>query len=152
MTRDNPRLEVLRRYAEGQASRDDLAQLERALAEDAEFRRLVVEYLHVDGALEVLAAAQAPAATGKVARGSPRARSWRRYGWGGLAAALAIGAAGWLFRARPNGAPAVEPLAAVAVEVLEVVEAQISQPGTGLRVGESAQLAALQLAAGRIAL
>ncbi|MBM3854539.1 MAG: hypothetical protein FJ399_15550, partial [Verrucomicrobia bacterium] len=152
MNLDDPRLEVLRRYTEGQATRDDLAQLEHALTEDAAFRRFVVEYLHVDCALEVLAAAEAPAATGMIAPWSSRARSRRRYLWGGLAAALAIGAAGWLFRPRPSGAPAVEPLAAVTAEVLEVVDAQIRQPGSGLRVGERAQLTALQLAAGRIAL
>ena len=56
MNARDPRLEAFQRYADGTATREDVAQVERAILEDAEFRQLVVEYLHLDSAMEEFAA------------------------------------------------------------------------------------------------
>ena len=51
MNQSDPRYDWMRQYAEGTASAETTAQLERALQEDAAFRKLFLEYLNVDLAL-----------------------------------------------------------------------------------------------------
>lgn len=55
MNSDDPRYELIRRHHDGEASPDELAQLEAALTKDAAFRAAYVRYLNVDVALDVLA-------------------------------------------------------------------------------------------------
>ena len=55
MTSSDPRLQYLRRYADGVATSDDVKELENAIASDIVFRQLVVEYLHIDSGLEEFA-------------------------------------------------------------------------------------------------
>lgn len=51
MRPNDPRLEALHRHAEGIDSAEDVAMLEQAVLNDAEFRAFMIEYLHIDSAL-----------------------------------------------------------------------------------------------------
>jgi hypothetical protein len=66
---DDPRYELIRRQFDGEATEEDIQQLEAALRDDASFRADYVRYLNLDAALG--AAAQAAAlresGTGKIA-------------------------------------------------------------------------------------
>lgn len=115
MKAGDPRLEWLRRYAEGAAVPEEMERMEDALREDAEFRRAFVEYMNVESALRDAAANAAPVAQKVVAFPA----MWRRVvKMVAVAAVLMISVVlAWEFF-RP--APA---MAGVAAEVLESREA-----------------------------
>lgn len=154
MKANDPRLEALHRHAEGIASAEDVALLEQAVLNDAEFRAFMIEYLHVDAAMVEFAQDQAlhisttmPEASQPVARrrSGERAQTPRRADKpahpGGMpvrwfipaaaAAALIISTSLWFMR----GSEGIE------VEVLRVANA-------GLRAGDKLKLSALSLAQG----
>jgi len=51
MKPDDSRLEALRRYADGEATPQDIALLDNAVRTDAAFLEFMIEYMHVDAAL-----------------------------------------------------------------------------------------------------
>ena len=55
MNSDDPRYELIRRHHDGEASLDEIAQLEADLSEDAAFREAYVRYLNLDVALGSIA-------------------------------------------------------------------------------------------------
>ena len=97
MKTDDPRFELIRRQFDGEATEDDLRQLEAALREDASFRADFVRYVNLDVALGAAArAATLPeSGTGRIVTfPQSSARSSRHYGrWLAAAAACAALAA-----------------------------------------------------------
>ncbi|MBM3889061.1 MAG: FecR domain-containing protein [Verrucomicrobia bacterium] len=89
MNGSDPRLDWLRQYAEGTASAETTAQLERALREDAAFRKLFLEYLNVDLALSTGAAHLESAAGAKVLR-FPMATRRAVVAWAAAAAVVVL--------------------------------------------------------------
>ncbi|MCX6854204.1 MAG: hypothetical protein NTV80_04785 [Verrucomicrobia bacterium] len=86
MNTNDPRFEIIRRCRDGQASTDELAQLEVSLRKDADFREAYVRYMNLDVALSAVAkATPMPAATIAM----PKARTPRWYAWRPLTAAAA---------------------------------------------------------------
>ena len=55
MKTNDPRFELIRRCRDGDASTEELAQLESCLREDADFRQAYVRYINVDVALSAVA-------------------------------------------------------------------------------------------------
>ncbi|MDZ4850266.1 MAG: FecR family protein [Pirellulaceae bacterium] len=55
---NEPRLELLKRYVDGVASPKEVVLLEQAIKEDSAFRIMVVEYMHIDSALEAMSVAE----------------------------------------------------------------------------------------------
>lgn len=55
MNSDDPRYELIRRHHDGEASPDEIAQLERELSEDGAFREAYVRYFNLDVALGSIA-------------------------------------------------------------------------------------------------
>ncbi len=129
------RLDALQRYADGTATREDVAVVEQAIIDDPEFRQLAIEYLHLDSAMEEFGTAgeEAP-----VARPRPRAH------WA-LAAAAAVAVMGLSLWHRW---PAKTPVAQVEVEVLQLVDAAVAEPRAGVRVHDRVRLASLALRSG----
>jgi len=136
MSPNDSRLDALQRYAEGTASRDDVAAIERAIAGDAEFRTLLVEYLHLDAALEEFGFVREAAV--------PHIRSPRRW-YSALAAAVAVAVMGfswWLWR------PGQTPASPVEVEVLQLVDVEVAGSNRGLRAHDLLQLGSLEIRGG----
>ena len=135
MNASDPRLEALHRYADGTATREDVAQVERAILEDAEFRQLAVEYLHLDSAMEEFAV---------LGDALPVVKPWPRLHWA-LAAAAAVAIMGlslwqwWPAKASGSG---------LEVEVLQLVEATVAGSNAGLRVHDRPLLHTLELRGG----
>lgn len=142
MKPDDPRLEALRRYADGEANAEDIATIESAVLHDAEFRAFMIEYLHIDSVLPEYATEMSahlhvmPEASQPVARRrsdggaqSPRLARWLIPA--AAAAALVITTSLWFMR----GSDGIE------VEVLRVANA-------GLRVGDKVKLSSFTLAQG----
>ena len=105
MNPSDPRHDWMRQYAEGAASAEVTAQLERALREDAAFRLLFLEYLSVDLGLSNRAACWEPAPEATVV--PLRRRPWRAIRtWAAVAAAAAllVGASAWWLNRQPDRA------------------------------------------------
>ena len=135
MIPNDPRLDALQRYADGMATRDDFAMLERAILEDAEFRSLAVEYLHLDSAMEEFAT------VGDVI---PVRKPVQRVRWV-LAAAAAVAVMGlslWQWR------PVKSLVAQVEVEVLDLVDATVAGPNGAMRIHDRVRLDSLDLPSG----
>jgi len=95
MKTGDPRFELIRRQFEGEATADDLRQLEAALRDDARFRADYVRYVNLDVALGAVAqmATLTESSPGKLvafprssARSSPHYRRWLA----GVAASAAL--------------------------------------------------------------
>lgn len=90
----NARLELVRRCADGEASAEDLAQLEDYLRQDSEFRRDYLRYLNVDMALAALPSrsSQSASVVDQPPRHTPQTVStgwFRAPGWTGWIALCA---------------------------------------------------------------
>jgi ferric-dicitrate binding protein FerR (iron transport regulator) len=95
MNLHDPKLELIQRYADGQATADDVASLEQMLRDEADFRAHFLEYLNLDSALEAFAAAVEPA---KPSKTWPRILTIRPSHTRWLAAAvilIGVGLTGW---------------------------------------------------------
>ncbi len=133
---NDERLEALQRYADDVATREDVAAVERAIVEDAKFRALAVEYLHLDSALEEFATA---------VEATPVARPahFARWALAAAAAAAVMGFSLWQWRSEKTS------LAQVEVEVLQLVDAKIAGPHGALRVHDRVRLDSLDLRGGQ---
>ena len=139
MSGNDPRMEWVRRYAEGNVSREEAEQLEELLRVDAEFRRGFVEYMNLESALRDAASNQAPAERKIIAM--PRAHWWR---WAGAAVAALVMTAlvVWQF---------VKPGPTLAGEVMaQVVESHDAAPAWA--AGRRMALRDVSLAAGSVRL
>lgn len=58
MNTNDPRFEIIRRCRDGEASPDELAQLEAGLRDDTEFRHAYARYINIDVALSAVAKAE----------------------------------------------------------------------------------------------
>ncbi len=86
MNRNDPRLELIRRCRDGEASPEELTHLNSLLREDADFRETYVRYMNLDVALGAVAkASPIPAPAEVVSR--PRHNVWLQ--WRPLTAAAA---------------------------------------------------------------
>ena len=135
MIPNDSRLDALQRYADGTATRDDVAMVERAILKDAEFRSLAVEYLRLDSAMEEFAT------VGDVV---PVRKPVQRTYWT-LAAAAAVAVMGlslWQWW------PVKSSVAQVEVEVLDLVDATVAGPNSGMRIHDRVRLNALDLRSG----
>jgi hypothetical protein len=132
---NDPRLEALQRYADGTATREDVARVECAIIEDAEFRKLAVEYLHLDSAMEEFAVEGNAA---PVAMPAQRAR----WALAAAAAVLVMGLSLWHWWPRKTLVAQVE------VEVLGLVGAKIAGPNDGMRIHDRVRLDAFDLHGG----
>jgi hypothetical protein len=128
-------LEALQRYCDGTATREDVAALERAILDDAKFRRFAIEYLHLDSAIEEFAVVRDAPPCVKLARHVPWA----------LAAAAAVAVMGL---ALGHWWPAKRSPAPVEIEVLQVAEAKFAKPNGGLHAHDRARLSSLDLLSG----
>jgi ferric-dicitrate binding protein FerR (iron transport regulator) len=143
MNPNDPRLEALQRYADGLATREDVTAVEQGILNDAEFRQLAVEYLHLDSAMEQFAVIEeAPLPV----TASPRVVVERSHllRWA-LAAAAVVAIMGlvlWTWR------PVKTPPATVEVEVLQLTNATMAGTNANLRVHDRTRLAALELRGG----
>ena len=136
MKPDDRRLEALQRYSDGQATRDEVAALERAILDDAEFRQYAIEYLHLDSAMEEFGEVN-PAPL-------PMARPVRRIRWAlAAAAAVALMAVAlehwWPVKTAPSG---------LEVEILQLAEARFAEPNHPLHVHDHARFGWLELWSG----
>jgi ferric-dicitrate binding protein FerR (iron transport regulator) len=135
MKPDQRRLEVLQRYSDGLATRDEVAALERAILDDAEFRQYAIEYLHLDSAMEEYGEVE-PSAL------SPT-RPVRRIRWA-LAAAAAIVLMGlalghwWPGKSSPG----------VEVEILQLTDARFAEPTHPLQIHDHARFGWVELWSG----
>ncbi|MFO0824315.1 MAG: hypothetical protein U0792_14575 [Gemmataceae bacterium] len=98
MTRDDSRMELIRRYVEGVATADEVQSLEAAVRDDTSFRQQFLRYLNIDAALASGIGSSVPASPvhqhvelqEKTARRSPA--GWRRrLAWSSVGVATAIG-------------------------------------------------------------
>ena len=150
MNPNDPRLDALQRYADGTATRKDVATVERAIIEDAEFRTLAVEYLHLDSAMEEFAV---------VRDAAPVAMPVHRARWA-LAAAAAVVMIGLsLWRWWPEKNPiapakiaraeiAQEKIAQVEIEVLQLRDAKIAGANAGMQIHDRVRLDSFDLRSG----
>jgi len=118
----DPRHDWLRQYADGTASAETTVQLERALREDAEFRKLFLEYLNVDLALSTGAANVESAPEAKVVQ-FPKPTRRVVMAWAAAAAVVLLAglAAFWLDgqRQRASGkvaANVIDPYLAIVID------------------------------------
>lgn len=58
MNTNDPRFEIIRRCRDGEASPDELAQLEAGLRDDTDFRHAYARYINIDVALSAVAKAK----------------------------------------------------------------------------------------------
>lgn len=86
MNTNDPRFELIRRCRDGEASTEELAQLEFCLREDADFRLAYVRYFNLDVALSAVAKA-VPKPETILASSLPRRNAW--LSWRPLTAAAA---------------------------------------------------------------
>lgn len=151
MSPNDPRLDALQCYADGLATREDVALIERAIIDDAEFRGVALDYLHLDCAMEEFATS---------AESAPVLKPVRRAHWA-LAAAAAVAVMGLLVwhwwpetpsTAQPSKPAIVPPekpsVAQVEVEVLQLVDAKFEGPNAGMKVHDRVRLDALDLRSG----
>lgn len=159
MSPNDSRLDALQRYVDGMATRDDVAVLERGILEDAEFRNLAVEYLHLDSAMEEFALVRDPA---------PPILPMRSLRWA-IAAAAAVAVISlslWLWRPAKHPVTRVETprvdvsrvdsppveLAKVEIEVLQLADAKIAGSNGDMRVHDRVRLDSLDLRGGEMQL
>jgi len=132
---NDPRLDALQRYTDGMATPDDVAMVERAILEDAEFCSLAVEYLYLDSAMEEFAIVENVAPVAKPVKHS----RWL------LAAAAAVAVMGlslWQWW------PVKSSVAQVEIEVLDLVDATVAGPNGGMRIHDRVRLDSLDLRSG----
>ncbi len=141
MKADDPRLDWIRRHAEGVAAREEMAQLEDALREDADFRRAFIEYMNVESALRDVAAGSAPMAQKVVA--FPRRAMWRKVASVAAIAAVLLVAAFLSYQY-------FQPSHAVAGVAAEVLESHDAAPAWA--AGQRVNLQDVSLAAGSVRL
>lgn len=135
MNPNDARLEALQRYADGIATSDDVAMVERAILGDAEFRSLAVEYLHLDSAMEEFATVENVVPVTKPVK--------RTHGLLASAAAVAvIGLSLWQWW------PGKSLVAQVEVEVLQLVDAAVAGPNGGMKIHDRVRLDSLDLRSG----
>jgi ferric-dicitrate binding protein FerR (iron transport regulator) len=133
MKPDDQRLTALQRYSDGLATRDEVAALERAILDDAEFRRYAIEYLHLDSAMEEFGEMDATALR--------KIKPVRRIRWA-LAAAAAVALMGvalkfwWPVKLSPPG---------MEVEILQLAAARFAEPNHPLQVHDRARFHWLEL-------
>lgn len=135
MIPNDPRLDALQRYTDGMATPDDVAMVERAILEDAEFCSLAVEYLYLDSAMEEFAIVENVAPVAKPVKHS----RWL------LAAAAAVAVMGlslWQWW------PVKSSVAQVEIEVLDLVDATVAGPNGGMRIHDRVRLDSLDLRSG----
>jgi hypothetical protein len=127
----DPRLEALHRYADGLATPEDVAVIERAIVDDAEFRTLAVEYLHLDSAMEEFAADPVV-----VPWPAPQRSLWA------LAAAVTIliGLSMWWVEKPSTGA--------VNVEIVRLAQARFAAPHASLHEHDQVKIDGLDLLSG----
>jgi ferric-dicitrate binding protein FerR (iron transport regulator) len=130
------RLEALQRYCDGAPSADDVAAIERAIVDDAEFRRFAVEYFHIDSALEQF---------GTVSETAPVAKPiGRRIRWA-LAAAAGMALMGlaleqwWAAKSSP---------APIEIEVLQLMDAKFAAANSDLQSHHHARVRSVHLRSG----
>jgi ferric-dicitrate binding protein FerR (iron transport regulator) len=135
---NDSRLDALQRYVDGMATRDDVAAVERAILDDAQFRKLAVEYLHLDSAMEEFAVVRDVA---------PAVMPVRRLRWALAAAVAVIGLALWhWWPVKPSGAHV--GVAQVEIEVVQLVDAKVAGPNGGMRIHDRVRLDSLDLLGG----
>ncbi len=98
LSESDPRWNLVQRYSDGLASRDDVTTLENELATDAEFREAFLAYLNLDAALE---GSLVDHSTGEVTPFPSQTRR-RISGLLGLAAAIAVLAVGFVKLSNPG--------------------------------------------------
>jgi len=113
----DPRHDWLRQYADGTASAETTAQLERALREDAAFRKLFLEYLNVDLALSTGAAHVESEPEAKVVQ-FPKPTRRVVMAWAAAAAVVLLaGLAAFWFSGRPkHGTEKAGPYLAIVID------------------------------------
>jgi hypothetical protein len=166
---NDPRLDALQRYADGTATREDVAVLERAIIDDPDFRDLAVEYLHLDSAMEEFATVDAvPLAGGCEINGekriepanhsndtnedscdsrallsnSARPIRWLRWALAAAASAAVMGLTLW------HWWPVKSEVAQVEVEVLQLANVTVAAPQSGMHVHDRIRLGLLDLRSG----
>ena len=135
MKPQDSRVEALQRYADGVATRDEVERLERAIVDDAEFRQLAVEYLHLDSALEEFGVE----GDAEVILKPLHFARWA------LAAAAGIAAMGFFLWHGWLGKASSGP---VQVEVLQLAAAEFANPPGGLHVHGHVPIETLELRSG----
>jgi len=147
MNPNDPRLDALQRYADGLATREDVAVLERAIIDDTDFRDLAVEYLHLDSAMEEFATVDdaVPLPEGFETNGKRRIeRPIRGLRWA-LAAAASVAVMGLTLW---HWWPVKNEVVQVEVEVLQLANATIAAPQGGMHIHDRVRLSSLDLRSG----
>ena len=129
----DPRLVALQRYTDGLASAEDVALIEETVLQDAEFRALVVEYLHIDSSMEEFAvvAEELPAPR-------PRRLAWRF----AAAAAVVVAACLAFWLVKGGGRPGA------AVEIVSLTKAALAEPNNQMQAGDRVRGKELRLQSG----
>lgn len=148
-TDDDQRLQWIQRYADGIATVDEVAQLQAALRTDATFRRIFLDYVHIDGALGAWAAGLEGAAEAKATEANvirvPRHR-FRTPLWLGAAAVILVLAA-WSLGPRVRDRSGV----AVEAEITASHDAQwVATTRQPAQVGDRIALRTIKLASGSL--
>lgn len=143
MTPSAEELLLIQRYADGLATADETARLQAALRADAGLRAVFLDYVHLDSALEALAAARPPAeeSAPEVFPVRPVRRTW--FAVAAVAAAVALAALAF-FAWRPGAVRGVE------IEVLATDSARLAGDRPGLAAGDRLTLESLVLESGSV--